>query len=109
MLVKAFINFYYFVSDPPQIYYLISRLHIQNGRHNELVTLKKPFSVQPCSFRFLVSYQFTHMHREATYVFRDSLKLRQKLLQRTTTYFKVVEFVKKDAIRYFTYDYELNT
>lgn len=47
------------------------------------------------------------MHKEATNVFRDSLKLRQKLLQRTTTYFKVVEFVKKDAIRYFTYDYEI--
>lgn len=49
------------------------------------------------------------MHRETVNVFRDSLKLRQKLLQRTTTYFEVVEFVKKDAKRYFTYDYEIHT
>lgn len=48
------------------------------------------------------------MHRDASNVFRDSLKLRQKLLQRTTTYFKVAEFVKKDAIRYYTYDYEIH-
>lgn len=49
------------------------------------------------------------MHREALKViYTDSLKLRQKLLQRSSTYIKVVEFVKKDAIRFFTYDYEIH-
>lgn len=42
------------------------------------------------------------MHREESNVL-DSLKLRLKLLKRTRTYVKVIEFVKKDAIRYYKY------
>ncbi|GBP89067.1 hypothetical protein EVAR_64703_1 [Eumeta japonica] len=46
----------------------------------------------------------THMYTED--LNKDVIKLRQKLLRRASIYCKVTEFVKKDAIRYFTYDYE---